>query len=139
MTNYIVVRDCLNCKITFKPNRSSFGIYCSNKCQKNYEFEQKYTLWLSGKINLLSTSRFLKKCIIRKNGYFCKNCGISEWRGKELTLELEHINGDSNNNTPDNLCLLCPNCHSQTSTFKSKNVGNGRHSRRLRYKEGKSY
>ena len=72
-------------------------------------------------------------------GTFCKNCGISEWRGKELTLELEHINGDSNNNTPDNLCLLCPNCHSQTSTFKSKNVGNGRHSRRLRYKEGKSY
>ncbi|HVY53532.1 MAG TPA: HNH endonuclease, partial [Gammaproteobacteria bacterium] len=71
--------------------------------------------------------------------YICTECKITEWNGKSITLELEHKDGDSGNNKPENLCLNCPNCHSQTSTYKSKNRGNGRHSRRKRYKEGKSY
>ena len=54
-------------------------------------------------------------------------------------MELEHKDGNSSNNSLDNVCLLCPNCHSQTDTYKNKNKGNGRHYRRLRYSEGKSY
>jgi predicted HNH restriction endonuclease len=52
---------------------------------------------------------------------------------------MEHIDGNSSNNKVTNLCLLCPNCHSQTPTYKNKNKGNGRHYRRIRYKDGKSY
>lgn len=58
-----------------------------------------------------------------EEGYFeyeCAVCKISEWQGKKLTLELEHIDGDSTNHKFDNLKLLCPNCHSQTSTFRNK-------------------
>lgn len=53
--------------------------------------------------------------------YKCKECGISEWNGKELSLELDHINGNNTDNRIENLRLQCPNCHSQTSTFRGKN------------------
>jgi len=66
-------------------------------------------------------------------------CGITEWNGKEIVLELEHIDGNSLNNTEENLSLLCPNCHSQTDTYKGKNKGSGRHYRKVRYQKGKSY
>lgn len=49
-----------------------------------------------------------------------------EWRGKKLTLQLDHINGVSNDNRVENLRFLCPNCHTQTETFGSKNNKNPR-------------
>lgn len=52
----------------------------------------------------------------------CKICGITEWQGKSLSLELDHINGDSQDNSLCNLRILCPNCHSQTETSSGKNA-----------------
>lgn len=53
--------------------------------------------------------------------YICNNCGLkNEWNGKKLSLQLEHKNGINNDNRLENLCFLCPNCHSQTETFGSK-------------------
>jgi len=72
-------------------------------------------------------------------GKRCQECGVSEWNGKELVFELDHADGNSENNQEENLRLLCPNCHSQTGTYKSKNMGKGRHYRRARYAEGKSF
>lgn len=54
--------------------------------------------------------------------YICSKCGqLSAWDGDVLTLELDHINGICDDNRVDNLRWLCPNCHSQTHTFKGKN------------------
>ena len=54
--------------------------------------------------------------------YKCACCGNKGgWLGKPLTLQLEHINGISNDNRLENLCFLCPNCHSQTQTFAGRN------------------
>jgi hypothetical protein len=47
----------------------------------------------------------------------CEECGITEWRGRPLSLALHHVNGDRNDNRLQNLALLCPNCHSQTDNF----------------------
>lgn len=58
--------------------------------------------------------------------YKCDSCGISEWRGVPLTLDLDHIDGDSFNNKLVNLRYLCPNCHSITSTFKGRNKNTGK-------------
>lgn len=50
----------------------------------------------------------------------CEECGVDEWNGKEIKCELDHIDGDSRNHKLENLRILCPNCHSQTPTFRSK-------------------
>lgn len=53
--------------------------------------------------------------------YKCEQCGCNgEWCGKPITLELHHINGNHYDNRLENLQILCPNCHSQTSTHKRK-------------------
>ena len=57
--------------------------------------------------------------------YKCSICSISEWNQRAITLEIDHINGDNSDNQIDNLRYLCPNCHSQTDTYKGKNINSG--------------
>ena len=52
----------------------------------------------------------------------CASCGLSEWMGQRLLLELDHIDGHSTNNTISNFRLLCLNCHSQTPTWRGRNA-----------------
>jgi Zn finger protein HypA/HybF involved in hydrogenase expression len=65
----------------------------------------------------------LRRTIIQQQllPYKCAICGITEWQGKTLSLELDHINGENNDNRIENLRFLCPNCHSQTDTYGSRN------------------
>lgn len=123
---------CLNCGI----EKKNLKKYCSVKCQKEFQKKQKIVDWKNG---LHVGKNQIKRYLEEKYGYVCSVCGISEWQGKRIGLELEHKDGNSENNLEDNLCLICPNCHSQTDTYKAKNKGNGRHARRQRYKEGKSF
>ena len=51
----------------------------------------------------------------------CYSCNLTEWRGDPIPIELEHINGNNIDNRIDNLSILCPNCHAQTSTYRGKN------------------
>jgi transposase-like protein len=52
----------------------------------------------------------------------CEACGLSEWRGRPLTLQLHHRNGDNLDNRIENLAVLCANCHSQTENWGGRNV-----------------
>ena len=54
--------------------------------------------------------------------YRCAECGISEWRGKKISLQLHHKNGVNNDHRVENLEFLCPNCHSQTENFSGRNA-----------------
>lgn len=56
--------------------------------------------------------------ILKEQENACLHCGLTEWLGKEITFELDHIDGDRNNNNRINLRVLCPNCHSQTPTWR---------------------
>lgn len=56
---------------------------------------------------------------IKKNQ--CEECGVSNWNGKSISMELHHIDGNRTNHLLSNLAMLCPNCHSQTINYRSKN------------------
>ncbi len=60
----------------------------------------------------------------------CDECGIVEWQGKKLRLQLDHMNGERTDNRRENLRLLCPNCHSQTATYVGANSAAGKRTRR---------
>jgi 5-methylcytosine-specific restriction endonuclease McrA len=65
-------------------------------------------------------TRLLESKILKYECSICKNNGY--WLNKPVTLQLDHINGVSNDNQLKNLRLLCPNCHSQTDTFSGRNA-----------------
>jgi hypothetical protein len=52
----------------------------------------------------------------------CEICGITEWLGKPLSMELHHVNGDGKDNRLENLQLLCGNCHSQTDNWGGRGL-----------------
>ena len=110
------------------------SVYCSHFCQRDYKRALKLNIWL-----LTNEGKPIRDYIIKQQLGKCNHCGIYEWNNKQIILELEHKDGNSGNNHRDNLEMICPNCHSQTPTYKAKNKGNGRSKRRERYKEGKSY
>jgi len=61
--------------------------------------------------------------ILKEQDFKCSECDIpQEWNNMPLKFELDHRNGDRHNNSRENLRLLCPNCHSQTDTYKTKNI-----------------
>jgi len=129
--------QCLHCGKSHLVAEKRLGKYCDTVCQHAHQYESTVTSWLNGETS--AGKNVIKKYLSETHGYACAECGLSEWRGKKIVLELEHRDGNSENNSPENLCLICPNCHSQTDTYKGKNKGQGRHSRKLRYQEGRSY
>ncbi|MGL6185521.1 MAG: HNH endonuclease [Clostridium chrysemydis] len=76
------------------------------------------------KKNSKYNTKLVKRRLFKENikQYRCEICGINEWNGKEISLQLHHINGINNDNRIENLQILCPNCHSQTDNFSGKNI-----------------
>ena len=56
----------------------------------------------------------------------CGRCGANEWQGELLTLEIEHVNGNSSDCSRENMIALCPNCHSITNTWRGRNKQSNR-------------
>jgi hypothetical protein len=116
---------CCNEQIIYQPSQKT-GKYCSNKCQQLAIYQEKTIPKIEkGECRIAPT---LKKYLSEKRGYKCEVCNISDWKEKPLTLHLDHIDGNSDNNLPLNLRLLCPNCHSQTETFCGGNTKNSKRS-----------
>lgn len=133
--------NCIHCNKESTYRVSKRNIYCSLQCQQDHGYKLYIENWLNGNKEFLNggTNRTIKRYILEQQNNKCAKCGIDKWNNIPLMLELEHKDGDSLNYDRDNLECLCPNCHSQTPTYKARNRGNGRHSRKIRYQEGKSF
>lgn len=66
----------------------------------------------------------LRERILYEQNCKCNRCGLSDWLGQTISLELEHKDGNHHNNQRDNLEMLCPNCHSLTLTWRGRNKQN---------------
>lgn len=113
---------------TFVRYAKKFGCYNPNQGGKGTHKKgngNKFDLQdvLDGKHPEYNTYKLKNRLIkeaIKENK--CECCGITEWNGKPISLELHHIDGNRFNHRLENLILLCPNCHSQTETFRAKNI-----------------
>ena len=110
---------------TFKRYAKMFGCYKPNQCGKGtvkQSSSKKLYDILNGKYPRFQTYKLKQKLIkegIKENK--CEICGCADWQGKELNMQLHHIDGNPHNHCLNNLQMLCPNCHSQTENFTAKN------------------
>jgi 5-methylcytosine-specific restriction endonuclease McrA len=113
---------------TFIERAKKLGVYNPNQSGKGCnKTKPKHLVTplndiLKGKHPEYQTNKL--KIRLLKEGIFdnkCDCCGISEWNNQPISLELDHIDGVSYNHKLDNLQILCPNCHSQTPTFRGRN------------------
>lgn len=127
-------KQCLNCKKDI-PLKNLY--YCNNKCQGEYEAKQIVEKWKNGLINGGGKSKEdlsdpIRRYIFDKHNHECSECNwneVNKFTGL-IPLQIHHIDNDPRNNKEENLVLLCPNCHSLTDNFGSRNKGKGRKIRR---------
>ena len=124
-----VLIGCEECGVKFKRHMKR-DKFCSNGCSTNNTWKKKH---LPRVLNGTAGSAACKTFLVMKNGNKCSRCGIEEWLGKCITIQMDHIDGDSDNNQLNNLRLLCPNCHSQTDTWCGRNVVGVKDTKRNRY------
>jgi len=113
--------QCLSCGKECNFSHNKRNKYCGPVCQNKHIFETvKKPMIEKGLLNARHSLALLIKYVSNRDGYKCSNCGLENWLGKTLSLDLDHIDGNNKNNKPDNLRLLCPNCHRQTPTWGNK-------------------
>jgi len=125
-------RFCFNCGNSLSKSAKK---YCSHDCEIKFRYRNFIEQWLSGKtiVNREDLPVAIRKWVVNQRGEQCWKCGWKEVNPVtgNIPLNIHHLDGHSSNNRPENLMLLCPNCHSLTETYGSLNNGNGR---ALRYK-----
>ena len=102
--------------------------------KKDFEFSSFVESWKQesdrGNNIIISTniSHHIRRFLIEKNNFACSNCGWNLKHPKTgvVPLEVDHIDGNASNNLESNLRILCPNCHSLTTSYRNLNKGKGR-------------
>lgn len=125
-------KKCLRCDAEIDYARRT-NRFCSHSCSARFWQEKRYGPRLPKPSRaerdaaLIAQTPFIelgetykRRVIFAEQAGACGVCGVTDWRGAPLTFELEHKDGNRNNWQRDNLIFLCPNCHSQTPTWRGR-------------------
>ncbi len=136
------MKRCKNCNKTLKGYRNKrYNTYCSANCQQKFQYIKYIKDWkarkVDGGISGGYVSHHIKRYLFEKQRGKCSKCGWCKRNRytKRIPLETDHKDGDSTNNHPRNIRLICPNCHSLTPTYKGANKGKGRVSKGIHASE----
>jgi 5-methylcytosine-specific restriction endonuclease McrA len=100
----------------FNPNQSGKGLTKNTPSIPLSEIlDGKHPQYQSNKLR----KRLLKEQV---KEHKCEACGLAEWLGDPIPLEVDHINGNPTDHRLANLKILCPNCHAKTDTYRGKNT-----------------
>lgn len=112
--------NCAFCNEEFKYVAGSKTKFCSIVCSGAYRTSQTN---LKIENNIPTDVTTIKRYLFGKSNTCSICCITSIWNNIPLTLQLDHIDGNSDNNNLNNLRLVCPNCHSQTNNFSGRGKG----------------
>jgi hypothetical protein len=131
------VKKCLTCG----NDHTKYGLYCGRTCANNKTIREKISVgvrlayargairqcqtleWLSETKSFIRGQHIRKVLVKHGRPDECAKCKLGlEWQGEPLVLQADHIDGDRCNNSPENIQLLCPNCHSQTKNWSGRNA-----------------
>ena len=126
------MKKCLYCGKKLSGKRRK---YCDSQCQNDHKHKIWIEKWLSRTIEGSvkgGCSSHIKRYLREKHNNSCSKCGWNKIHPtlKKVPLDVNHIDGNAENSSPENVELLCPNCHSLTETYKNLNRGYGRSYRR---------
>lgn len=123
-------RSCANSRVVTEESNRKRSVALKGKTVKPRTYDKD--AWRS-KIQETRLQKYLntpfeglgpenrRRRVFEEQEHKCNKCGIDSWLGVPIVLELEHKDGNNKNNVRDNLEGLCPNCHSQTHTWRGRN------------------
>ena len=111
-----------NNNITVKNRLEKFNIDCSHFTRQKSIERNEENVFIE---NSTASQQTLRRWYAKGNytPYICSICGQEPlWQGKELTLILDHINGNNKDDRLENLRWVCPNCNQQLDTTGYKKI-----------------
>ncbi len=99
--------------------------FCSRKCVNDHRRAEWVERLKRGEITYSYTNGMIRSWLLETREHRCSKCKLIEWMGEPINLTMEHIDGNACNNQPENLELICWNCHSMTPTFGNKGKRKG--------------
>lgn len=123
--------NCLQCG-----KEINKGKFCSNKCSTEYRKNIILQKWLKNEYIINGNcplTKTIKEFLLKRNNYKCEECGFEGYNRKtgNTILQFHHKDGDSSNNSPENIQVLCPNCHAMTENYMALNKGHSARDKRF--------